>query len=680
MSLNSLLELKLQASVASELTRLLQDNTKSASAKWGLVVELLNADRSAQLDPSDFRNLWKQVFSDHDASRAGVAPIWVPDQQAKQNSNLAKWIRDRNLNSYDDFFQWSSQDRVGFWQDAVDRLKIAFRKKPEATLIGDQVESAQWFPGAELNIIDSCFLADPSSTAIVFQRPGQPLQSMSYGELRQLTNRVSQSLLNAGFQAGDAIAVVMPMTAMSVPIYLGIVQAGMAAVSIADSFAAREIANRLRISNARAVVTYDAMLRAGKSIPLYQRVAEATEIRSIVLPLNEELSVSIREQDLEWNHFLVETDGFESAPFPPDHCINILFSSGTTGDPKAIPWNQLTPFKCATDGMIHQDIHPGHVVVWPTNLGWMMGPWLIFAALINRATVGLYEDAPMGAGFGEFIQNVRANMLGVVPTIVKAWRNAGVMEQYDWSSINVFSSTGETSHPDDMFYLSSLAGMRPIIEYCGGTEIGGGYITSTVMQPNAPSVFSTPAAGLDFEILNPEGEPADEGEIFLVPPSIGLSQTLLNRDHHETYFAETPTGIDGRVLRRHGDHFRKLPGGYFVAGGRVDDTMNLGGIKVSSAEIERILNQVEGVKETAAVALAADHGPEQLVVFLVPDTSEAIDLDSLLPQMNAAIKGNLNPLFKIHQVHVEDQLPRTASNKVMRRKLRDALVAKTKNA
>ena len=130
----------------------------------------------------------------------------------------------------------------------------------------------------------------------------------------------------------------------------------------------------------------------------------------------------------------------------------------------------------------------------------------------------------MSEEFGKFVQEANVNMLGVVPTIVKAWRLFKCMEQFDWSNIKVFSSTGETSQVDDMFYLSSLAQMRPVIEYCGGTEIGGGYVTSTVVQPNAPATFSTPALGLDLEILDEDYNPADSGELFVVPPSIGFPQ------------------------------------------------------------------------------------------------------------------------------------------------------------
>jgi acetyl-CoA synthetase len=301
----------------------------------------------------------------------------------------------------------------------------------------------------------------------------------------------------------------------------------------------------------------------------------------------------------------------------------------------------------------------------------MMGPWLIYASLVNLATIALYYGAPTGRDFAEFVQDAKVNMLGVVPSLVKAWRNGNCTEGLDWSAIRAFSSTGECSNADDMLWLMSRAGYKPVIEYCGGTEIGGGYITGTVVQSASPATFSTPALGLDLVLMDEDGQEADSGEVFLVPPSIGLSNKLLNRDHHEVYYADTPAGPEGAQLRRHGDQIERLGGGYYCAHGRADDTMNLGGIKVSSAEIERTLNMLEDINETAAIAVESEGGgPALLVIYAVPRPDAELDRDALKAEMQTEIKQHLNPLFKIHDVMIVESLPRTASNKVMRRKLR----------
>jgi acetyl-CoA synthetase len=267
-------------------------------------------------------------------------------------------------------------------------------------------------------------------------------------------------------------------------------------------------------------------------------------------------------------------------------------------------------------------------------------------------------------------------MLGVVPSLVKTWRNAGCAEGLDWNSIKAFSSTGECSYPDDMLYLMSLAGYKPVIEYCGGTEIGGGYISGTMVQPASPATFSTPALGSDFIILDENGAECDNGELFVIPPAMGLSNQLLNRDHHDVYFAGTPKGPDGTRLRRHGDQVQRLPGGYYRAHGRVDDTMNLGGIKISSAEVERVLNSVEGIRETGAISFVpADGGLEHLVVYVVAEPHAESNHRRLKAALQQVLAKRLNSLFRIHDLIIVDALPRTASNKVMRRELRQRYLA-----
>jgi acetyl-CoA synthetase len=303
----------------------------------------------------------------------------------------------------------------------------------------------------------------------------------------------------------------------------------------------------------------------------------------------------------------------------------------------------------------------------------MMGPWLIYASSINQATIALYYGAPTERGFGQFIQDARVNVLGTVPSLVNIWKTTNCMQGLDWSAIKAFSSTGECSNPQDMLFLMSLAGYKPIIEYCGGTEIGGAYITGTMVQPAAPATFTTPALGLDFVILDDNGYFTNRGEAFIIPPSIGLSTQLLNRDHHQVYFVDTPQLPNSSIpLRRHGDRIERLPNGYYRAHGRVDDTMNLGGIKVSSAEIERALNTVEEVYETAAIAVTPpEGGPSHLVIYAVVAPEAQQNPEQLKTSLQEAIRQHLNPLYKIHNVVIVDILPRTASNKVMRRVLRD---------
>ena len=608
------------------------------------------------------------VFADW---KGQAAPAWFPSEDEIEKTNIAAVMRELNLDSYEALHSWSVHHREDFWRLMIERLGIQFRRKfSEVVDLSKGDEFPKWLVDARLNIVESCFNAPSDATAIVFQSEGSPLSTMTYSELNALIDRVANGLGDAGFQPGDPIAVNMSMHPESVAAYLGIIKAGGVVIAIADSFAPDEIQMRLRIANAKGIFTQDYIRRAGRQLPLYARVVDANAPKAIVLSHEEEPPIELRNGDLTWEEFLSDSDQFDAADYDPHDHTNILFSSGTTGEPKAIPWTQTTPIKCAVDAYLHHDIQYGDVLAWPTNLGWMMGPWLIYASLVNRGTIALYDGTATEREFGEFVQNARVTMLGVVPSIVRAWKNTGCMKGLDWRAIKAFSSTGECSNTEDMLFLMSLAGYRPIIEYCGGTEIGGGYLTGTTIQPAAPATFTTPALGLDIVICDENGQPTDNGEVFVTPPSIGLSTELLNKDHYEVYFEETPQLPKLPPLRRHGDGVEQLADGYYRIHGRVDDTMNLGGIKVSSAEIEEVLNAVSGIREVAAIAVSPpDGGPSQLVIYAV--LLPGADTDSLHASLQSAIREHLNPLFRIHDIVVVDALPRTASNKIMRRILRD---------
>ena len=623
--------------------------------------------------------LYETTYANFDRATYGPPPAWFPTDEDITEANITRLMAELHTKTYSEFHACSVANRDTFWQMMINVLDVKTTStnsdiQQGATGIATNL--------ATLNIVESCFSAPPDAIAIVTQRENdEELATFTYHELELLTNRVANGLVEIGIEPGDAVAVDMPMSAESVAIYLGIVKAGCAVVGIADSFAPDEIATRLRIGNAKTIFTQDYINRAGKRLPLYEKVIAANAPKAIILRCEGGDGVVRiqREGDMTWDDFLSDTDTFTAVPCHPDAHTNILFSSGTTGEPKAIPWTHTTPIKCAADAYLHHDIHANDVLAWHTNLGWMMGPWLIYASLINKATIALYDGVPTGRDFGVFVQNAKVSMLGVVPTLVRAWKNTGCMHGLDWCAIRAFSSTGECSNPEEMLYLMSLAGYKPVIEYCGGTEIGGGYVTGTRVQPAAPSTFTTPALGLDFLLYDDHGNPSDNGEVFILPPSLGLSTSLLNADHDEVYFTGTPRPD----LRRHGDAIerlgKKLENEPWLAGikyrvhGRVDDTMNLSGIKVSSAEIEEVLNVVDGIQETAAVAVSPeDGGPSQLVIYTVLIASESgiPAKQKIHDTLQVALSQHLNPLFRIHDVVIVDALPRTASNKVMRRLLR----------
>ncbi|XP_020554236.1 probable acyl-activating enzyme 17, peroxisomal isoform X3 [Sesamum indicum] len=571
-------------------------------------------------------------------------------------------------------------------------MNISFSVPPVCILHEDSTHpGGHWLPCAMTNPANNCLSLNAERTlediAVIWRDEGDdelPINRMTLTELRKSVWLVAHAIETLKLEKGSAIAIDMPMDINSVVIYLAIVLAGYVVVSIADSFAPDEISARLKISNAKAIFTQDLIIRGDRKLPLYSRVVDARSPMAIVIPTRgSSFSRILRDTDISWQSFLERAYASKEVEFvaveqTTEAFTNILFSSGTTGEPKAIPWNLATPFKAAADAWCHMDIRKGDVVAWPTNLGWMMGPWLVYASLLNGASIALYNGSPLGSGFAKFVQDARVTMLGVIPSIVRAWKSANTTATYDWSAIRCFASTGEASNVDEYLWLMGRARYKPVIEYCGGTEIGGGFVTGSLLQHQSLAAFSTPAMGCSLFILGADGFPIPQsgpgiGELALGPQMFGASSTLLNADHHDIYFKGMPVW-NGKFLRRHGDVFERTSRGYYRAHGRADDTMNLGGIKVSSVEIERICNSVDaGVLETAAVGVPpAGGGPERLVIAVVfknPD-KPITDLINLSASFNSALQKKLNPLFKVSEIVPLPSLPRTATNKVMRRVLR----------
>jgi acetyl-CoA synthetase len=347
---------------------------------------------------------FSEIFADRDP-QLPPPPVWFPEPDRFKHANITTMMDELDFGDYRDFHRWSIDNRVEFWDRVISRLGIRFARNPDQILdLSEGVAQPKWLPGSELNIVSSCFSGEGFDIAVVVGREdSSEMLAVTYDELENGVNRVANGLAAAGFSPGDAIAIYMPMNLQCVAAYLGIIRAGCVVVSIADSFAAPEVARRLEIADAVGIITVSSFQRGQRVIELYRTICEADAPRAIVIPADRFSDDDLREGDLQWFDFLSEATDSEGLTAPPGAAINILFSSGTTGDPKAIPWTHLTPIKCAMDGHFHQDIQRGDVVAWPTNIGWMMGPWLIFATLINRGCIALYEGLPSGRGFAEFV-------------------------------------------------------------------------------------------------------------------------------------------------------------------------------------------------------------------------------------------------------------------------------------
>ncbi|XP_078180968.1 acyl-activating enzyme 18 isoform X1 [Carex rostrata] len=674
------------------------------AAVWKAVVPLLRPEYPHALH----QLVYYSVYNHWDAASRGPPPYWFPSLQDCKNTNLGRLMEAHGpkllgslykdpITSFNLFQKFTVQHPEIYWSIVTKELSVKFQHPPKCILDRSlkSKEGGLWFPGGVLNIAECCIYPVPfqnktdSSVAIIWRDEGfddLPVNYVSVKELREQVMTVANAL-DTLFNKGDAIAIDMPMTYKAVVIYLAIILSGRVVVSIADSFVAKEIGTRMKVSKAKAIFTQDFIIRGGRKFPLYSRVVEGTTCKTIVLPAaGTNIGVKLRTNDLSWNDFISRTsslarpNNYSAVYMDAESVTNILFSSGTTGDPKAIPWTQLSPIRCGGDSWAHTDAQSGDVLCWPTNLGWVMGPITLYSSLLTGGTLALYHGSPLGHGFGKFVQDAGVTFLGTVPSLVKTWKNSNCMEGLDWSKIRICATTGEASDIDDDLWISSRTSYSPMIECCGGTELASSYIQGNLLQPQAFGAFSAPSMTTGLVIFDEQGNPFPDdqtcvGEMGLVPAYLGATNRLLNADHYKVYFDGMPI-YRGVQLRRHGDVLQRTVGGYYIVQGRADDTMNLGGIKTSSVEIERVCNRADdSVLETAALSVKSrTGGPEQLVILAVlKDKSSQHDIDLLKRKFQKAIQTNLNPLFKVRFVKVVPEFPRTASNKLLRRVLRDQL-------
>lgn len=411
-------------------------------------------------------------FSAHQAAYAeafGVAPavpllpLWYPSMGQPEHTNLYAALIERGFptsplegplaaHPYAAFHRWSVEYREDFWQYVLEqRLKVPFAQRPSRMLSLSAGDIAQpvWLEGAQLNILALLYRQPADSPALVYEQEDGTVKRWSYGELTAEVRRLAGALQAHGVGPGHRIALCLPMRPEAAFLYLAALHIGASAATIPDSLSGEEIAARLEIAQPTLFFVQDVLVREGKVLPLYERLQPYRLPKTVVLPAGAAVQVRLRNTSLPWASFLQEEAPApdEPLPGPPDREIGLLFSSGTTAQPKAIPWTHLTALKAITDAHFYHDVHPSDVLAWPTNLGWMMGPWLLFAGLAQGATVALYEGAPTSVGFCRFVERQGVTILGVVPSLVRRWIETEAWAGADWHRVRLFSSTGEALTP-----------------------------------------------------------------------------------------------------------------------------------------------------------------------------------------------------------------------------------------
>jgi len=596
--------------------------------------------------------------------------VWRPSNEVIESSNVYLFMSKHGINSTDELVRLSYDEPQWFWRTFTDELGIKWARRYELVLdLSRGKPWARWFVGGELNIADQ--LEDSSRTLVKWIGEDGSLRRMSYSEVLYKSRSVASWLRRNGLARGDRVAIYMPMVPEIVPVFLGIIRAGGIVVPLFSGFGKEAIRVRLMDSEAKFVFTSDVQYRRGREISMINELREASSsVTTIALERSRGTgdAVSLNEVFRTGGDFVDNTSSED--PFM------IIYTSGTTGKPKGtVHVHGGFPIKAAADIYFHFDMKPNDTLMWITDIGWMMGPWLILGPILLRGTMAIMEGAPdyPENRLWDFVNEERITILGFSATLIRSLRSKGYSPRIE--GVRIFGNTGEPIDKESWLWLYSLGkGQVPIINYSGGTEISGGILGCYITKPIKPSSFNGPSPGMKVAILDEEGKPVPpnvEGELVVLSVWPGMTRGFW-RDPERYITTYWSRWSDVWV---HGDAAVIDEEGYYYIVGRSDDTMKVAGKRIGPAELETILNSHPAVAESACVGIP-DTVKGEVPLCLVVLREGLRPSEDLKGELMNLVGNSLGKAFLPADIVFVKELPKTRNAKIMRRVIRALILGK----
>lgn len=564
---------------------------------------------------------------------------WVPSQEVIEKAQLTKFMKQIGAGSWDELYARSIEDVEAFTAEVLKFLDIKFDPPYEKLLdSSDGIEWSKWCVGGGLNITEMCLdrwigTEIEDQTAIIWEGENRKVETYTYKQLYNHVTACASGLLAAGFEKGETIGIHLPMIAETIVSLLAINRIGAIAVPVFSGYGVDAIASRMNGVKAKGLIISAGFSRRGKFFNSFKIDKEVIEncptIKKVFVcscdPDGFLSDLTSNEIFSEFNTLFAETGITNSlANTSANDPAIILYSSGTTGRPKGIAHVHCGfPIKAAQDMAFGTDVGKGTRISWVTDIGWMMGPWLIYGALINGATMVLYDgspDYPNPDRMWEFAAKHKVEILGISPTLIRVLSTKGddLPKKHDLSNLRAFASTGEPWNPAPWYWLFEKVGNSklPIINYSGGTEISGGILMGNPLLPQKAGSFPAPCPGMNVDILDENGKSVEKGEVgelAIKDTWIGMARGFWeeNERYLETYWSRFDK------IWVHGDFAMQDKDGHWYILGRSDDTLNVAGKRVGPAEIESILVADSRVTEAAVIGVPDEIKGTAMVAFCV---------------------------------------------------------------
>jgi acetyl-CoA synthetase len=590
-----------------------------------------------------------------------------------------------------DALQERSTSDVGwFWEAVLDDLDIEFyRDYDEIVDLSNGIERPTWCVGGKMNIVHNLldkWQGTPveDRVALRWEREDGTTEALTYGELHRRVCRCANALRDLGLGMGDRIGLYMPMTPEIVIAFLAIVKIGGILLPLFSGYGVGALVTRLQGADATALFTADGFARRERPIEMKETADQAVEqcptVEHVIVHRHLERGDTpmTNGRDRFWDDFVSgQSTEARTARTDAEDVVMIIYTSGTTGPPKGTVHTHCGfPIKGAQDMYHPMDLKPGETMYWMSDMGWMMGPWLVFGTLTIGATMVLYDGAPDHPDSGRLwrmVDDHDVTHLGVSPTLIRALKTQSDehVAASDRSSLRAIGSTGSPWDPESWSWCfeTVLNGEKPILNYSGGTEISGGILCGNFLTPLKPAAFSDPVPGMDADVVDADGNPVrgEVGELVLRKPWIGMTRGFWGEDdrYRDAYWNRFED------VWVHGDFAAVDADGLWYILGRSDDTINVAGKRLGPAEIEALLNAHEAVAESAAIGVPHDVKGSEIVAFAVlkPDRDES---DALREELLQVVVDEMGKPLKPREILFANALPKTRNAKVMRRVIQAA--------
>jgi acetyl-CoA synthetase len=585
---------------------------------------------------------------------------WYPSEDYLKESNVSRFIEENSLVDLNHFIRSTYESPEWFWDKFFKMLRIRLRRNYDKVLdISKGLEWSTWFINSQFNIAD---FEEGSDIFIKWEGEGGERKRISYSEVLYNSKSVSSWLVKKGLLPGDRVAIYLPMIPELVFISLGVIRAGGIIVPLFSGFGSEPIRIRMQESDAKFLFTCDVSYRKGKEVDMLTEALKGKGEAEVVV-----IERSGKGKEFTQFNEVRKTAGDYLYVASSEDPFMIIYTSGTTGKPKGtVHVHGGFPIKASADIYFQFDLRKGETLMWVTDFGWMMGPWVVFGGLLLRNPIGMIEGAPDYPSWDrlfKFVEDEEIGVLGLSPTLIRALRSKNM--EINYHPPRIFGSTGEPLDEKSWLWLFKEYGKRrvPIVNYSGGTEISGGILGCYVVKEIRPSSFNGQSPGINAEVFDENGKPVRDrvGELVVLSPWPGMTRGFWKSPERylATYWSKW------EKVWVHGDLAVRTSDGFFYIIGRADDTIKVSGKRIGPAEIEGVLNSHEKVIESACIGVPDEIKGEKVICFSV---AKGVTGEELKRFSEEKLGRAISP----SEVYIVSSLPKTRNAKIMRRLIRNA--------